>query len=498
MSDTRPELRIGDQLIGIFDECSVPAAEAADYANRLAKEGEVSTIFILDESQPYAAEAHVYSLAARQQTDSGRPFEYVLYKCTPQSEEDLNPAYLGARVRNDVVLPLAMFARRDNEQCDYVQIGQEMKNEAIVATGNDQGTRKEIVVALRDMLQAEQQYYEQKANIYFSGDLRDKVSTDLYLTLCRSITDGFEDRHAGVFAGGFDRTKTMLSLSQYIASTLSRVESFIQTHSDPRKLVSEEDGELVALIEAGAALLRRHSDGPSKFTRNYYYQKTVGGSARSIRKRYAAAQSAYGQFFTFIEDPLKALKTIQAKELPATGRYEQAVDLLSAMVILTVPSVLNPMIQQESKHYEKYYHKGSHVPAKGKDDEAIMLPEALEIESRLTEYLGPASPDLEKIIDQTRDIDAPTTKESIHPRQAIGEEIGDLAVRVLIEPSKAIVTARELLVFAKPRSLDTAFRPVAHAVADRAGLSKAEHISWEELNYYLKVGSLIVPSEVTQ
>jgi hypothetical protein len=134
-----------------FGDCSIIAAQTAMVAEEIFLSAPRTTTTVYDDERSY--EVDKLQLTEDFTTTGGRDVHLGLVqyhnRFTGEAGERL---YLAAFTRGDVIVPLASFARRHGELCDYVQIGSEMTD--IVATPADEVVydRKQTIELIRAVL----------------------------------------------------------------------------------------------------------------------------------------------------------------------------------------------------------------------------------------------------------------------------------------------------------------------------------------------------------
>lgn len=143
----RTELIMGME----FNECSIASAELSARVDSLINRPggtEAMELYVHGDVGVQKITADTVTVSEPLITPQGRHIDLML---TRDWSDAAGIPRLMAVTRGDIAFPLAGFARREG-MCDYVQIGQEVTNESLIVTPVDEGSRKDIIEAMRDML----------------------------------------------------------------------------------------------------------------------------------------------------------------------------------------------------------------------------------------------------------------------------------------------------------------------------------------------------------
>jgi hypothetical protein len=145
-----------------FNECSIVAATANRRAYELLADDSLTqdkSLFWVDEREerPFQVSTRAVLLANEIAFQDGRPAE--LYLARVNGGED---GYLVAVARGDIAFPLVRFSRRQGSMCDYVQLGNEMKSEDFIISPGDERSRKDVIEAIRAVLESDPQIVQGK------------------------------------------------------------------------------------------------------------------------------------------------------------------------------------------------------------------------------------------------------------------------------------------------------------------------------------------------
>ena len=180
--DERPEL--GARLGMEFGDCSIAAAAAARRAEELLTAPQYSEVreprelLVAGEWPSTIPEVmHTVPVSPVVELDGGRDVQFWVAR---KGSSDDGIFSMVAVTRGDVALPVASFTRRAGSACDYVQLGEEMTDEALVVTPPDEFSRLDLVEALRKQLSTDPRLYpwEELRGTWFDVTVID-IRTDL-------------------------------------------------------------------------------------------------------------------------------------------------------------------------------------------------------------------------------------------------------------------------------------------------------------------------------
>ncbi len=144
-----------------FNECSIASAELAGRVQDIMDNPDLQsekTLFLMQGVDAVQVAHTVVPVSDVFENKDGRDVQFYLTRQTvnAKSRYDQTPrTYLMAVTRGDIAFTVASFARRQGQYCDYVQIGEEITNESLVVTPKDEQSRKDVVEAMRRMLNAD-------------------------------------------------------------------------------------------------------------------------------------------------------------------------------------------------------------------------------------------------------------------------------------------------------------------------------------------------------
>ncbi len=144
---SRLELTLGVE----FNECSIASAELARRVDLLmSNEDNIipRSLLVVEDMVVGARLFQTVPVSNQIQTSEGCDIQFMLARDTAQRN---GRARLMAVTREDVAFPVASFARRAGSQCDYVQIGEEMTDDSLVVTPNDEYSRQDIIESMRKL-----------------------------------------------------------------------------------------------------------------------------------------------------------------------------------------------------------------------------------------------------------------------------------------------------------------------------------------------------------
>lgn len=140
-----------------FGQCSLAASDLYSRAHALIEDKEVrsqAVLQVLDPSGAVTTHSETITVSPPMETASGREYDLRLARNKAHLGRRTYPLKLYAVTRDDVALPVLTFERRDSE-CDYVQIGDEMRDDAFIVVPPDQRSRKDILVAAKNILESD-------------------------------------------------------------------------------------------------------------------------------------------------------------------------------------------------------------------------------------------------------------------------------------------------------------------------------------------------------
>lgn len=160
MTETNNKLQL---VMGMeFNECSIASAELAGRVQDIMDNPEYQSekqVFLMQGANATQVLRTVVPVSDVFQSETGRDIQYYLMRQPTRSkakhQQQDQRTYLMAVTRGDVAFTVASFARRHGSYCDYVQIGDEMTDESLVVTPQDEQSRKDVIEAMRRVLDAD-------------------------------------------------------------------------------------------------------------------------------------------------------------------------------------------------------------------------------------------------------------------------------------------------------------------------------------------------------
>ncbi len=167
MSETFPEsqklARLSLVLGTEFNECSIASAELARRAEELITNPEYiipGELTLIENNGSSVVTLDTVPVSPLFPTRGGRQVQLVLARNNSDPDPERHIRLL-AVTRGDIAFPVAAFARRVGSACDYVQFGPEMSDESLVVTPPEEYKRKDLVEAMRNLLEADMRFMAQ-------------------------------------------------------------------------------------------------------------------------------------------------------------------------------------------------------------------------------------------------------------------------------------------------------------------------------------------------
>lgn len=217
--------------------CNILAAQTAMEAEKrmqLPGDPEQRNFIVLPEN--YDVDSPETVIASGLKTPAGREVRFSLVQPLAGADDKQHPMLLGVITRDDLLLPLASFARREVGHCDFVQIGDDMNRTVAVPedemTEEEKGTRKQILQAIRDLLK-HQEYasgfpprevpktHESVYKAYGNGDesARNKSYVEWIGASIKFRSSRFSEAEVDITAEGLELLAAYMAAHERINST---------------------------------------------------------------------------------------------------------------------------------------------------------------------------------------------------------------------------------------------------------------------------------------
>lgn len=188
-----------------FNECSIAASELSARVDLLLSRQASLSLSPLYLESPEGFERVTLATVDVSELTENPHGRFTQLKLARNSEDPDSDDLLLAVTRNDVAFPLARFARRKGDTCDYMHIGQELNDESFIVTPNDDVSRREVIEAMRQVLEVDPmaaEYRHLHGSFLAGGD----TSQDL-----RSLIQGIKSYYSDNYYVGSSLEKKVAS-----------------------------------------------------------------------------------------------------------------------------------------------------------------------------------------------------------------------------------------------------------------------------------------------
>lgn len=377
----RTELIMGSR----FNECGIASAELADRAKLLLAEPNATERIELFVESPVGEERAEFDsviVCPEFKTDTGREISLVLGR---KSDDPKSDPVLMAVTRGDIAFRVATFSRRVGT-CDYVQIGDEIDDESLVVTPEDEQSRKDIIETLRQLMNYEpsNQHYEE---IMAEGD---RYSPGL---LVQAIAN--------------ERVRTHEVLNKWRLTNAGK--------------------KLLAALRLEESYTVDDISAPSK--------SKIDSYAHDVKIGYFSFDPRKGSKYTetlktlqeFVEDPCTTdLDRIVNEELPGTDN----------------PQVRSLLIRMVTRKLG--LNRSANLRGPRQTNVALKAAQLIDIDSRIDRYLGEYRESTEKVMDSVGQLATGQMYEALDHVQMSNDVVGSIRFFVKLEDISSDVSHVEI------------------------------------------------------